>query len=188
MNTSNNIMKNLKPNGNRLLVALLTCLLAIACETEIPETDVIPPEFTFQITGDGFSETFDQDTDFSSFQLNLREDTDYDFILSGSDVDGLKRIEWYLAHDYIELESEVISPWSVTASSALVDVVSWNGNRNNPVTGSILAGTFRTRGNSIGVRMTFYLTDFGGESGRSNSSSGELNILIGDHDTEKIQL
>lgn len=78
--------------------------------------------------------------------------------------------------------------WNVTSNSALVDVVSWNGNRNDPLTGSILTGTFRTRGNSIALEMTFYLTDFGGESGRSNSSSGGLNIFIDNHDTEKVPL
>lgn len=94
-------MKNLQAKNIRVRLLLLIGLATIACETEIPETDVIPPEFTFRITGDGFEETFDQDTDFSSFQLNLREDAAYDFILTGSDADGLKRIEWYVAKDYI---------------------------------------------------------------------------------------
>ena len=181
-------MKNSKTKGIQLLLVLLISLFTISCETEIPETDVIPPGFTFQITGDGFSETFNQDTDFGSFQLNLREDTAYDFILTGSDADGLKRVEWYVVSDYIDIETDINSPWSVSATSPLVDVVSWNGNRNDPLTGSILTGTFRTRGNSIALGMTFYLTDFGGESGRSNSSSGELNILIDNHITEMIEL
>ncbi len=177
-------IKSLSDKSIRMLLVLLVGLSIIACETEIPETDVIPPEFTFQITGDGFNETFDQDTDFSSFQLNLREDATYDFILTGSDADGLQRMEWYIVKDYIQLESEVNSPWSIIPNNPLIDVVSWNGDRSNPLTGSVLAGTFRTNGRSIALGMTFYLTDFGGESRRSNDSSGQLNIFIDNHPTE----
>lgn len=89
----------------QMIVALSLLMIAQACETEIPETDVDPPTFSIKITGDGFDETFDQDTDFDSFQLNLREGSEYTFLISGGDSGGLKRFEVYFAPDYIQMNT-----------------------------------------------------------------------------------
>ena len=87
----------------QILLALSLMMGAQACETEIPETDVDPPTFSIKITGDGFDETFYQDTNFDRFQLNLREGAEYTFLISGGDTGGLKRFEVYFAPDYIQM-------------------------------------------------------------------------------------
>ncbi|WP_158849444.1 hypothetical protein [Algibacter sp. L1A34] len=170
-----------------LLIFLL--ITAQSCETDIPETDNIPPTFSFRITGDGFEYVFDQDTDYDNIQLNLKHDAEYDFIFSGSDNGGVKLIEWQLPDDdFIEFDSTVSSPWTVTNVSSINKIIKWEGNSNNPLTGNILAGTFESNGENISDTFRFFVSDFGGESGVSNTTSKELTIYIGEHDTEIVSL
>ncbi|WP_123772308.1 hypothetical protein [Zobellia sp. OII3] len=164
-------------------IAFLPFLMG-SCETEIPLEDSDPPNFSIQITGDGFSETFDQDTDFDSFQLNLKRETTYDFILTGADQGGLKRLEMYFTPDYIDMNANLYGPWQVTTLTFLTDLISWNGDRSSPLTGTVLDGSFTTKGDNVSLEISLYLLDYGGDSGSSNSSSAALNIFIDDHETE----
>lgn len=164
-------------------------ITAQSCETDIPVIDDVPPTFTFRITGDGFEHTFNQDSDFTNIQLNLKHDAEYDFILSGSDNGGVKLIQWQLpGDDFIEFDSTVSSPWTVTNISSINKIIKWEGNSNNPLTGNILAGTFESNGENISISFRFLISDFGGESGVSNTTSKELTIYIGEHDTEIVSL
>ncbi|MBC6999482.1 hypothetical protein [Cytophaga sp. FL35] len=170
----------------QMIVALSLLMIAQACETEIPETDVDPPTFSIQISGDGFDETFDQDTDFDSFQLNLREGSEYTFLISGADTGGLKRFEVYFAPDYIQMSPNLGGNWARTSLSALTDMLYWTGNASSPLTGTLLNGTFIADGDSVSSPITFYLTDFGGSEGSSNATGASLNVYSGNHTTEVI--
>ncbi len=78
--TKNTLLKIKKYSAVFLLLFSIT-----SCTVDVPDSDTVPPKFSFKITGDGFDQTFNQDTDFSGFQLNLRQGATYDFILSGCD-------------------------------------------------------------------------------------------------------
>ena len=170
------------------LLILLATFSITSCETDIPENDDTAPEFSFKITGDGFSHTFDQDDDFENFQLNLRADAEYNFILTGSDQGGVEVIQWQLpSSDYIEFVTSIPNPWTISNISILTRMIQWQGDENNPLTGSILNGPFEANGQNIILSFGFYVSDFGGESGSSNTVSKELNLYIGNHNTEIIE-
>lgn len=164
--------------------------LAMSCDTEIPEVDTTPPTFSFEISGDGFTHTFTQDDDFSSMQLNLRGRTEYRFTYSGADQGGVAAIQWQLGDNS---QLEFLSPefpfdsWDIRDLSALSRMVEWFGDVSDPKTGAILSGTFRTRDlpdNTIDSgTFSFFVRDFGGESGTPNSVRGDLNINIQNSET-----
>jgi len=156
-----------------------------SCDTEIPPTDTDPPTFAFRITGDGFERTFTQDDDFESFQLNLKDDQEYDFIYSPGDTGGLKTAQIHYITDYFELETDVPAAWTLL-SRGLSSTLLWQGDVNNPFTGTILNGTFRVNRDNdlVSFNIDFDVRDFGGESGSSNQTFKSLNILVGQHATE----
>lgn len=170
----------------QIIVALSLLMITQACETEIQETDIDPPTFSIQITGDGFDETFDQDTDFDSFQLNVREGAEYTFLISGADTGGLKRFEVYFQPDYIQMNPNLGGNWARTSLTGLTDMLYWTGNASSPLTGTLLNGTFIADGDSVSSPITFYLTDFGGSEGTSNTTGASLNVYSGNHTTEVI--
>lgn len=162
-------------------VFLLICMQS--CDTEIPPEDLDPPTFRFEIIGDGFSQAFDQDSDFNSFQLYLREDAAYDFVFSAGDPDGMKQIQWHFASDYVQLETAVFSNWELS-TTPLQTFISWYGDQTNPVTGNVISGTFRARGDNVGHSFHFMARDFGGASSNENTTYGTLKIYSGNHNTE----
>lgn len=175
-----------------LIFVILMALVLSACSTTIPVTDNTPPRFSFQLRGDGFSQTFDQDTDFSNFQLNLRNGAVYNFTLTGADDGGVSLIRWQFAGDYLEFQEPVESPWVARDVTELTRIVEFAGDRDAPTTGSVLTGRLQIKGNRIGDSLTsvaynFLVRDFGGQSGTVNTFSGELLIQIGDHKTEIVE-
>ena len=166
---------------------IILALLLSACSTTIPETDDTSPRFSFQIRGDGFSHTFDQDTDFSSFQLNLRDGAVYNFTLSGADDGGVSLIQWQLANYFMEFLEPVNSPWVVREISELTKSVEYTGDRSAPLTANVLTGRFRINGRGISDAYKFRVRDFGGQSGSVNIFTAELNIQIDDHETEIVE-
>lgn len=171
----------------KLLTIGCITLIFLSCETDIPETDTTPPKFTFNIQGDGFEHLFKSDSNYDSIQLNLKNGASYNFVYTGTDNGGVKLIQWQApTSDYIEFESYIPDPWQ-DQTTGLSRIISWQGDINNPLTGNILAGEFEANGDSIIHSFRFYVSDFGGESGDSNSTSKELVIHIGNHDTELIE-
>lgn len=169
-----------------ITLLLIAIVLLQSCDTEIPDVDTEPPTFRFQIQGDGFDQTFDQDTDFNSFQLNLREDARYSITFSGADLGGVKHIQWQYATDYVEFETSIPSPWT-TRTSGLSTSINWYGNRSNPQTGMVLTATIRANGENISHVFNFMVKDFGGASAMENTLFKSLNIYSGNHNTEIIR-
>lgn len=177
-------MKTLK-NYLRILCLTLS-FINISCDTEIPDSDSEPPTFHFEIIGDGFGESFNQDTDFDSFQLNLREDALYTITFSGADSGGMKQIQWQYDTDYVEFETSIPSPWTMS-SSGLSTSINWTGNQSNPITGMILTARIRANGENINHAFHFMLKDFGGNSSMENTTFKSLNIYSGNHPTEIVE-
>ncbi len=170
----------------RYFPILFLSFIVVSCTVDVPDSDTVPPKFSFKITGDGFDQTFNQDTDFSSFQLNLKQGATYNFILSGGDGGGVKQIQWQYAHDYVEFTDPITSPWVQSTVSPLSSVINWFGERSNPVSGSILAGKIVIEGNQVSHEFIFMVKDFGGESGNTNTIYASLNIYGSNHTTEII--
>lgn len=182
-------MKTIKKSVQKYLriLVLSTGLVLIGCVAQIPNIDTEDPTFHFRITGDGFNREFDQDTDFDSFQLNLREGAEYDFIFRGADNGGVKQIQWQFNTNYVDLETTIANPWIVNIEG-LSNFVNWFGDSADPITGMVLGGTFRARGNLESHRLIFMVKDFGGVSSTENTIFRRLNILPGDHNTEIVDL
>lgn len=173
-----------------LFKTVVLFLLITSCETDIPETDTTPPTFAFKISGDGFDHTFTQDDNFDAFLLKLKADVTYDFIFSAGDAGGLKQMQWRIpTPEYFQITSEINSPWSIRDISILNRMIEWNGDASNPITGFILGGKIipkRVNNSNTGSSFTFYIKDFGGESGNSNLISAELNLVVDNFDTTEI--
>lgn len=176
----------MKKSIHFLLFVLL--IIATSCETRIPSVDTTSPTFSFEIRGDGFSKTFTQDDDFSAMQLKLKANTVFSFIYSGTDSGGLALIQWQLGGndqiDFIRPEFPV-EAWTIREISPLNRMIEWTGDRSNPKTGGVLTGNLRTGNlqNNLGA-FRLFARDFGGQSGTPNRVRGDLNILIGNFDTE----
>ncbi|MBJ2173221.1 hypothetical protein JBL43_03175 [Aureibaculum sp. A20] len=183
-------MKNRTKNPSSIFrSAIFSMLLIIAfsfqsCDTEIPPTDTDPPNFSLKITGEGFDHIFNQDDDFSSFELNLTEDALYDFIFSASDPDGLKSAQMQFPGDHFEIETDLPTTWISRFNNGISTSVTWRGDVNNPVTGAILNGKFRVSGDNLAFGLLLDVRDYGGEAGTSNQTFAELNIDVGQQDTE----
>lgn len=180
-------MKTKKKVLSQIARCLFVSLLAIgvlSCETDIPLEDREPPQFSFQITGDGFNHTFNQDTDFNAITLMLRRGVAYDFIFTGSDEGGMERMAWIATHQgRMSIASAVTAPWVLRNIEGQYSSVEWSGNRNDPLTGSIAAGSFRTQGTGSGVTFRFSISDFGGERGTPNRIWKDLRVYVGAHNT-----
>jgi len=173
---------------NAAFIALVTFGIQ-SCETEIPPEDPTPPTFIFRITGDGFTHDFTQDSDFDNIQLNLKDGVRYNYILSAGDQGGTDRIQWFVpGNSNLAFEEAIYSPWTIRNISPLQRLIAWRGDRSNPLTGSILSGHFTIRGGNIADTFRFRVVDFGGEGRRPNEVEKWLNIYIGNHPTEIINL
>lgn len=177
----------MKKLSNPLIMIFALCIIT-SCDIRIPEVDTTAPTFSFQIRGDGFSKTFTQADDFSRMQLNLRANAEYRFIYSGADQGGVGLIQWQLSgSDQIDFSTPVFpfDSWTIRDISASNRMIEWSGGRENPKTGAILSGTFRT-GNLQGDigRFAFFVRDFGGQSGTANSVRANLSISVGNGDDE----
>lgn len=173
---------------NKLKYIVILFLIITSCETDIPETDTTPPTFSIKIDGDGFDRTFTQDDNFESIQLNLKTGVEYNILFSGNDQGGVKLVQLQYAKDYINFTTDINAPWTDNSVSALSNMLTWQGDSNNPLTAGIFGGKFVTSGVNIGTDFKIFVRDFGGEGGSSNSVSKQLNIYIGNHNTEVINL
>ena len=144
-----------------------------------------------RITGDSFDRTFTQDDDLNNLQINLRVGVTYDFLLGGIDNGGVRRVEFQHTPDFTPISTTIPAHWTVT-NTGLSASIRCNGDINNALTAQLLAGSFTaTLTNEDLVTDTFYIRveDFGGESGPSfNITEGVLNLLIGNHPTEVLNL
>lgn len=173
------------------IMLFIMSLTIISCETDVPETDTTPPEFSLKITGDGFDRTFTQDDDLENIQLNLRAGISYDFLLGGIDNGGVRQIQFEHTPDVTPITTAIPSPWVVN-NTGLSTTLRFNGDPANAFTAQLLAGSFTaTLMNEDLITDTFYIRveDFGGESGPPfNITEGVLNLLIGDHPTEVVMI
>lgn len=168
------------------LLFTVCILLCSSCETDIPDTDTTPPEFGFQITGDGFDRTFTQEDDFSSIQLNLKEGASYNVILSGIDNGGVGRAQWEFPSDYIDLQTVVESPWSLN-DNGFTTTISWNGDPDNAFTAALFSATFIAQGDFVGFASYIRIEDFGGTNGPPfNITDASLNIFIAAEQTTEV--
>ncbi|CAM4082134.1 hypothetical protein ZORO111903_00050 [Zobellia roscoffensis] len=175
MNTCKKNFKNLLQH----ITTIFLILTIVSCETEIPETDNVSPNFSIRISGNGFDHTFDQDDDFDNFQLLLREDDEYNFVLTGSDAGGLQKLEMVFQPVFLEFSAIITSPWQRTQFSTLSDLISWTGEQSAPVTGTILHGSFIAKGNPIGgTPISISVRDYGGNSIFQNISGGTIDTFV----------
>lgn len=171
---------------NQILFPFLCALIAftfMSCEVDIPDVDVEAPTFTFQISGPGINKTYDQDDDFSSFQLNLLENVNYTFTYTGADQGGVKKIRWQTPQDDIHTHSN-LSPAGINIInlSPFSRILELEGNISNPLSGLVMNGKLKMADipayNSIAFKWRFFIQDFGGASGASNSTFAEMNMAL----------
>ena len=174
----------------RFSVIALFMVIAQSCETEIHFEDTTPPEFSFQITGDGFRHVFDQDSDFSNIRLNLKQGTAYQFILSTADEGGVANTSWGIKNNF-QTPVDFPTPSSWTSwydhNGQGYRIISWSGDRNNPLTGNILSGSFETTTDNVSTYFNFTASDFGGQFGDPNIVSKRLTINISELPTRIVR-
>ena len=169
---------------------MFLALIFLSCEVDdVPEIDNVPPVFSLKITGNGFDRTFTQEDNFEGLQLNLRSNTSYEYILTGGDQGGVRTISFQFSNETIQLESVIPDNWEVN-DNGFSTTIQFSGDRDNPISGNILSGSFFTTGqftgsNFLSDSFRLEVSDFGGAEGTTrNTTQAELNILIGEHETE----
>ncbi|WP_276165522.1 hypothetical protein [Zobellia alginiliquefaciens] len=175
-------MKTCKTTFKKTLqqaAAIFLVTTIVSCETEIPATDDVDPNFSIRIYGNDFDHTFDQGDDFDNFQLLLREDDEYNFVLTGSDAGGLQRLEMVFQPLFLEFNATITSPWQRTNFSTQSDLISWTGDSSAPLTGTILQGTFIAKGSPTGgTPISISARDYGGSSIYQNLSGGTIDTYV----------
>lgn len=151
----------------------------ISCQIDIPEFDVTPPTFTFQIIGPGINRTYDQDSDYSNFQLNLQANATYNFVYSGSDAGGVKAINWQVPGDeYTHYTAINPSNATVTVHSPLSRTITLLGDINDPRNGLVMSGRFTTAQGNVAFNWNFSVKDYGGTTGTPNLILRTMGVLI----------
>lgn len=170
---------------------ILVCLIAVftfGCDTDIPETDTTPPEFSLRIMSARFDRTFTQDDDLENMTLRLKHDSGYQFTFIGTDLDGLRYARWRVPYnDVISFDTDIPSPWSITNIPTLYRNIEWIGDRDNPLTGAVITGKFRAIGNNRTDDFRILVSDFGGDSANYNNTSMNLEIAIGNWEAEVVE-
>ena len=172
---------------NNTLFFIDVAFLLTGCMVDVPDTDIVPPTLSFRSGAITFNHTFDQDDDFSSFELHLRRGHEYNFTLSGGDSGGLKDLRWLWFNSPsgridTDIPAENITEgWFVTPGG----YVWFIGDRENALSGAIIAASFSPGGGYPTGRMDLELfaQDFGGLNGDNNYVEKILKVVIGDHPT-----
>lgn len=152
------------------------CMLLFSCEVDIPDIDTEDPEFAFLIQGPGINKTYTEETDFSSFQLNLKSNATYNFTYTGSDDGGVSSISWYVG---TPMTFEDVVPGDVTISPFQLGILlNLVGDENDPVSGLGMAGDALTGAGNIVFQWQFLVRDYGGTGGPPNETSRTMNVAV----------
>ena len=165
----------------RLLTMFLLATAVIflpGCETEIPEVDVTDPTFTFRIQGPGINKTYDQDTDFSAFQLNLKSNAQYNFTYFGSDDGGVEHVSWQADVLTPADFSDVVPEDVVITDLQLSTLLTIDGTINAPVSSLGMNGKLHTGSGDIFGLWRFFVSDYGGQSGSPNEVYREMSVFL----------
>ena len=176
----------------------LVFLTAASCTVDVPDIDAVAPKFSFQIRGDGFNHTFMSGDDLSSVKLNLKKGAVYNFTFIGSDAGGLQDLLWNYEDDLVSTVDIAIAGglpenWYKTTHYdhdfdfyPFVDGIRFKGDIADPLSGTILTGTFMFDSYSQDTypnSFDFIARDFGGVTENPNSVMLHLSVLLGDHPT-----
>ncbi len=182
-------MKTTKTAFKKLIKFLFMGLVVIgiqSCETEIPPEDLTPPEFSFQVHGDGFYHVFDQDSDYDDITLRLKSGATYEFIFSAGDQGGLASATWGRSDVWkTRITKRMQPPWSdYYGHNSIYGSIKWEGDSSSPVTGAIVTGFFEVRDEGYDTTsFSFHVSDFGGEGAMPNYIRKSLSIQISDSPT-----
>jgi len=180
MKTKRSLFQRIAPT----LLLVLSMVLTQNCTVDVPPEDPNPPTFSFRIIGDGFDHTFTQDTNFNNITLMLRMGVTYQFTFYGNDDGGMDYMNWVAVHTgSMTVDPNLHGEWNFNDSGGAT-VLEWYGSPSDPVSGSIIGGTFTTQGDvTSNGTFGFTLRDYGGESGRSNRVDVQLPVFFGAHNT-----
>lgn len=161
---------------------------ATSCEVDVPDTDMIPPKFSFQVRGNGFNHTFQSEDDFDTIELHLRDGYEYSFIFSGGDAGGLEHLSWqWFNSDEGSIDQNVpleniTEGWVARNGGYLW----YTGNIEDPRSGTIIAGKFTPHQELRGgtMELSFFARDFGGRNGAENAIAKYMTVVIADHPTQ----
>lgn len=165
------------------LMPVVPALLALAlggCRTMIPATDGTPPRLELTITGPGIGRQTMTNPPRAQWSgsggaqlFDLAPRSRYNFTLTVSDSGGVSRAHLRMPATFTVSE---LSPAAVTNDvDALVRRLTLVGNRDDPRTGLVIAGTLETP-TSGGLSFDFQAegADFGGTAGTPNQAN--LNV------------
>ncbi len=172
-----------------LCVAAGFIVFGAGCSTMIPESDTTQPEITLTITGPGIGtkRMTNPPNDVwagpgGSQLFDLLRGTTYNFTLSVSDQGGTAYASFNFPREFTLIE---ISPAEVRiGTDALTTTLRLLGDRDDPRTGLVMSGRFRTPDLDphSGIALDFRTEgrDFGGRSGTSpNVRFMRVNASVG---------
>lgn len=172
------------------IILLILCNVVItSCDTEVPAIDSTPPTYSFAISGDNFTHTFTEKDDPSTFQVNMKFNTPYNFTFISYDEGGVVNSEIVLqteAYLRLTLATDNLSQqWQSSNRSFLTRELDWFHQNGVPKSGSFLQGTFTFIPTdddfaSFGESRSFYIriNDFGGENHNFNETFNSIPFYI----------
>ena len=150
---------------SKIAFAIMILFSMASCKKETAVTrDTIKPHSTLQLSGGGFSKTFDSDSDYLYGQLNLKPNTKYNFILTARDTGGLRLLQLQMLNSLAF--GAIISVTAHTEStSGLSRFFKVTGNASDPYTSFFISGSFTSQNvqqnEGIGYDIGAGATDFG---------------------------
>jgi hypothetical protein len=168
------------------LVAALAAALALdGCATTIPDTDTTPPRVELMVSGPGIGsqrmsnpprETWNRGD--GAPYLDLERETEFRFTLTVSDQGGVARatLEMPAFMTVTELNPETTQ----TETGSTRQRLTLLGSRDDPRTGLIVSGRFRTPNLTVQYFMfEVESSDFGGSSGtRPNQTFMAIEAVL----------
>lgn len=163
------------------------CFMALAtsgCETDIPDTDTTKPEIRLTITGPGIGqqEMTNPPKRYwatpEGWQLfDLLPNTEYSFTLTVSDQGGVSFASYLMPREFIF--TEIYPENAIERVQTLTRGLTLAGSRDDPRTGLIMGGKFRTPDiYSLSFEFKAYGKDFGGTSGQRNARYLSVNATV----------
>ena len=150
---------------SKIAFAIMLVFSMVACKKEGPVVrDSVKPHSTLQISGGGFSKTFDSDSDYTYGQLNLKPNTKYNFSLAASDTGGLRLLELQMPNDLVFGTITSVTAYT-ERTSGLSKIFSVTGTASDPYTSFIISGSFTTQnvqqGEDLGYSIYTGARDYG---------------------------
>ena len=146
------------------------------CELEeVPEDNNEAPEFSFTLQGPGINRAFVSGDDLENLQVNILENSTYDFLLLGTDAGGVEFFSIQIAAN-VMLNFQSVPADVQVSTTSFATIASKEGDINNSMTGLSIDSQIQVVGDATHApEIDLEVRDF---ASPANSIFAKINVLI----------